>query len=475
MPTKTVSLLADRDCARIHDSALRLLQSVGVHVANDEACHILRRAGARVDEGGVVRVPPQLVQEALSAAPRKVELAGEGYRFCLPSDYTHYASRVKYPRQQAYPPTTDHVPTRQDIVNNCRLANALPLVKAVFVLDGPTADFDERANWLLTPATVLSNSPKHVISPSIHLRSAQYWAEMAEAASDSGDLKREPRLTIMVSPHGPLRLDSDTADVMLFAVRRGIPVSILPIPMAGVTSPVTLAGTLAVGAAEALFMITLAQVVSTGAPALYAGDALTFNMRTGAVSLGDPEAALFFSAEMAMAHFYGLPSYLGTGFTDSYYPDVQAGAEKALTVFVSLASGADLVTVGGALGAATIVSCEQIVIDHDIFEAAQRVTREIEVNEDTLALEVIEEIGHRGGEYLSHPHTLRWLRTGERYFGGTFDRAPGMDESRAMLQAAHRRVEEILERSPGGEVSPAAIERVRSYVREQKGPTVPWL
>jgi trimethylamine--corrinoid protein Co-methyltransferase len=473
MPTKRLSVLSQESCERIHRVALRLLDRVGVAVADPETCQILQQAGARVDGTGTVYLPASLIQEALAKVPKSIELAGsDGCRFRLPTEEAHYASRVKYPRQQGYPPTETHVPTRQEIANNCRLANAMSEAKAVFVLDGDTADLSDVENWVLTPATVLSTTPKHVISPAIHLRSASQWVGTAEAASQSGDLTREPLLTLEVSPHGPLKLDADTAQIELLATRKGIPLLVLPIPMAGVTSPLTLAGTVAVGVAESLFMITLAQLVRPGTPILYGGNALTFNMRTTAVSLGDPEAALLGSAEVAMAHFYGIPNYRVTGFTDAFFPDVQAGIEKALSTFVGLASGAHLVCLGGTLGTSTIISYEQLLIDHDLFQVAQRITREIEVTEDTLALEVIEAIGHRGGDYLSHEHTVKWLHGPERYFGGLFNRTPALDANQTMLANAHRRVEEILALPNDGAVPGEVRERVSRYVKKQTGRTL---
>lgn len=473
MPTKMLSLLNQEGCERVHKAALHLLDRIGVAVADPETCRILQQAGARVDGTGTVRLPSHLIQECLASTPKQVELASsDGRRFRLPTDYAHYASRVKYPRQQGFPPTEAHVPTRQEVTNNCRLANALSGTEAVFVLDGDTADLSDEDNWLLTPATVMSTTPKHVISPPIHVRSARQWVQTAEAAARTGDLTREPLLTIEVSPHGPLKLDADTAQTALLAARKGIPLLVLPIPMAGVTSPLTLAGTVAVGVAESLFMITLAQVVRPGTPILYGGNALTFNMRTAAVSLGDPEASLLGSAELAMAQFYALPNYRVTGFTDAFFPDVQAGIEKALATFVGLASGAHLVCLGGALGTSTIISYEQILIDYDLFQVAQRITREIEVTEDTLALEVIEAIGHRGGEYLSHEHTVKWLHSPERYFGGLFNRTPALDHTQTMLANAHRRVEEILSRSAEVAVPRDVLERVSRYVKDQTGRTI---
>ena len=470
------SALSRADCERIHGAALRLLERVGVSVADREAAKILKSAGARVDTDGTVYLSSEMIRDYLRLVPRVVEIAGsDGNRIRLPSGSPHYVSRVKYPRQQGYPPAATHVPSRQDIVDNCRLANALSSVEAVFVLDGPTADFADEENWLLTPATVMSTTPKHIISPSIHLQSARYWAEMAEAASAAGDLTLEPLLTIEVSPHGPLKLDADTAQVELFAVRKSIPLLVLPIPMAGVTSPITLAGTVAVGVAESLFMIVLAQAVRPGAPVLYGGNALTFSMRAGAVSLGDPEAALLGSAELAMSHFYGLPNYRVTGFTDSFFPDFQAGVEKTASALTSLLGGADLVTLGGALGTSTVISAEQIVLDHDVFEVAKRISQRIAVTDETLALDVIEAIGHRGGEYLSHPHTIGWLRSAERYFGGLFNRRPELDEGETMLAQAHRFVQEVLARRDDTAVATAVVERIRRYVHDQKSVLPAWL
>ena len=184
MPTKRLSVLSQESCERIHRVALRLLDRVGVAVADPETCQILQQAGARVDGTGTVYLPASMIQEALAKVPKSIELAGsDGCRFRLPTEEDHYASRVKYPRQQGYPPTETHVPTRQEIANNCRLANAMSEAKAVFVLDGDTADLSDVENWVLTPATVMSTTPKHVISPPIHLRSASQWVGTAEAAS----------------------------------------------------------------------------------------------------------------------------------------------------------------------------------------------------------------------------------------------------------------------------------------------------
>ena len=293
------------------------------------------------------------------------------------------------------------------------------------------------------------------------------WAETLEAAAPSGDLRRDPLLTVEVSPHGPLRLDADTAQITLFAVRKGLPLLVLPLPMAGITAPMTLAGTLLVGVAEGLFMIALAQAVAPGAPILWGGNALTFSMRSMAACEGDPEAALLNAGEIAMAHYYGLPSYRNTAFTDSYYPDEQAGVEKALATFVSIASGADLALLGGTLGSATVISYEQIVMDHDIFEVARRVTRGISVTDETLALDVIEGVGHRAGEYIVHDHTLQWLRSEERYFGGSFNRSPRMDENETMLARAHSRVSEILSRRADDGVPADVSERIRLYLSDQ--------
>ena len=150
------------------------------------------------------------------------------------------------------------------------------------------------------------------------------------------------------------------------------------------------------------------------------------NMRTAYLSMGAAETCLLSSGEMALAKYYGMPTTRMGGYSDSQWPDVQAGIEKAMALLILAQSEADFVTMGGPLDNAAHHSYEQVVIDHDIWEMAQRLTTEIVVDDDTLAYDVIEKVGP-GGSFLGETHTRRAVQAGEHYYGGSFNhtgRAP---------------------------------------------------
>ena len=464
MTRKTISFLDDASLERIDEATLRLLDKTGLAVYDRELCALLARAGARVDdEGGLVCLPPQLVCEALAQAPRCFEVVGrDGCRLAFPASKTYQMSRGKMPQMLDYEARQVHVPTCQEVADLVRLNQALPSVDLVCVVDCPTADVPETLNWVTTAETVYLNALKPLVIAPIHRESAEVWVEMGEEAIGAPMLSM-PTAIVTISTTA-LQLDADSAQALVYCVRKGLPLLTLPIPMAGAVAPFTLAGTLLAQNVEALFLLTAAQVIRPGAPVIYGGIGHVMNMRTGHISFGSPELPLCNAVIIALARHYGLPSYNATGYTDSALPDYQAGAEKMLSIFGTLLSGADVALVG-TLDNSRSTSPEIVVMDHDLWEAAERATREIEVNDDTLAEEVIARLGP-GRSYLGEEHTLRWLRSGEHYYGGTFNRKGGLDDSKTMLARARARATELIAKPS---VVPAPIaDRVRAYTRDRR-------
>ncbi len=246
-------------------------------------------------------------------------------------------------------------------------------------------------------------------------------------------------------------------------------------PVAGVATPATLAGNLLLGNAEALFLCTLANTIWPGIKVLHATTGSLMNMRTAYLSMGSAETCLLSSGEIALARYYGLPTTRMGGYSDSQWPDVQAGIEKAFALLILAQSEADFVTMGGPLDNAAHHSFEQVVIDHDIWEMAQRLTTEIVVDESTLAREVIEKVG-QGGSFLGDTHTRRAVQAGEHYYGGSFNHTGRAGEQYTMLARAHSRVEEILAQPFAYGAPPDAVARIKEYVRSharEKGVTPP--
>ncbi len=199
---------------------------------------------------------------------------------------------------------------------------------------------------------------------------------------------------------------------------------------------------------------------------LLRGGARRVSAWSASLSMGAAETCLLSSGELALAQFYGMPSYRMGGYTDAHYPDVQAGIEKALATLTLSQSGADLIAMGGPLSDADHLSYEQVVIDHDIWETTQRMVHEIEVNDDTLGYEAVAEVGQRGS-YMGAAHTLRFVRSGEHYYGGSFDRTGLPGEERTMLARAHARVESILRKPFAYGAPPDVVQRLRQYVGDE--------
>jgi trimethylamine---corrinoid protein Co-methyltransferase len=278
-------------------------------------------------------------------------------------------------------------------------------------------------------------------------------------------MDRDPGTWVEINTTTPLVLGDREGGIILHVVGRHCPVDLGPMPVAGVATPATLAANLVLGNAETLFLATLANAIWPGAKVLHATTGSLMNMRTAYLSMGAAETCLLSSGEMALAKYYGMPTTRMGGYSDSQWPDVQAGIEKAMALLILAQSEADFVTMGGPLDNAAHHSYEQVVIDHDIWEMAQRLTTEIVVDDDTLAYDVIEKVGP-GGSFLGETHTRRAVQAGEHYYGGSFNHTGRAREEYTMLARAHARVQEILA-EPFAYGAPAdAVRRIKEYVRD---------
>jgi len=230
------------------------------------------------------------------------------------------------------------------------------------------------------------------------------------------------------------------------SARLSIPLYIEVDTMAGGTAPVTIAGALVEECANVLCGVTLAQLVNPGCPCVFSIASGILNMSNGQYCGAAPETALLHAATAQMSHFYGLPFQGGTGI-DATVPDAQAGYERALQVLTNALAGTNFIHLSvGMMEQMLLASYEQCVIDDEILGAAFRITRGVEVNDETLAIDVIREIGP-GGDFLAHEHTARHFRR-ELWFPKITNRQtyPGWAEAggKDMRQRANERAREIL-------------------------------
>ena len=468
MTRKRVSLLERSSLKTVHKESLRVLENVGVRVADPECLNVLKRNGAKVHgQSDIVRLPGEMVQEALNQVTKTYELVNaHGVRHAMPSERPKLISRVKMLQILDFGANQTRMPCRQDVIHMCQIANALPHVDFAYAVDCPSADVPPELAIIDTVGLAFAITGKTGICAPLSEAAGRAWIDTAAAATGSDNLDRDPGVLVAACTAGPLQLEAENGRLIRHVVRRGIPLAAEPMPMAGASSPFTLAGTLLVGNAEALFLITLANTIRPGAKVSYSSLGTIMNMSAGNISMGAPESMLLASAETAMARFYELPTYRPTCFTDSCESDVQAGIEKAAFTLMVMMSGADLILMGGSLNNASSHSCEQVVIDHDVWELASRCTSEIDITDDTLAYKTVAQVGP-GGSYVDQKDTLERLRSGEHYYGGSFNRTGQMEESETMLARAHRRVVDIVSQPLTFRAPESAVKRIKQYVRDE--------
>ena len=467
MHTKTVSFLGDGALESIHAESLKILENVGVRVDNPECRAVLERAGAKaVGQTDVMRLPAQMVEEGMAQITKRFELVHpSGERIMVPDGTARVGTRVKMPKVLDYGATACRPPCRQDVIDLCRITNALPAAVFSCAIQCPSSDVQPAIDVADTLALVFAVTGHLSMCAPGTAEDARVSLDAALAAVGSDDLERDPGIWVEVNTTSPLVLGDREGSVILHVVGRHCPIDVVTIPVAGVASPATLAGTLVVGNAETLFLCTLANAVWPGAKVIHSTCGSIMNMRAVNLSLGAAETCLLSSGEIALARHYELPTYRMGGYSDSQFTDVQAGIEKAFATLMLSLSGADLVAMGGPLNNAAHHSYEQVVIDHDIWEMSQRLSREIAVNDDTLAYDVIAAVGP-GGSFLGERHTRRAVQRGEHYYGGSFNHSGRAGEEYSMLARAHQRVEEVLARPFEYGAPPDAVRRLKDYVRE---------
>ncbi|MDQ2965574.1 MAG: trimethylamine methyltransferase family protein, partial [Chloroflexota bacterium] len=230
------------------------------------------------------------------------------------------------------------------------------------------------------------------------------------AGVDRDTLAREPRVMTIINSNSPLRLDGPMSDGLIEMAIHGQPVVVTPFTLAGAMTPVSLAGALAQQNAEALFMVALTQLARRGAPVIYGGFTSNVDMRTGSPAFGTPEYVKAAFATGQLARRYGLP-WRSSNATASSVVDAQAAYESEMSVWGSIMGGVNLLYQGaGWLEGGLTASFEKLIVDAEILQMMAEVMVPFEVDEATLGVDAIAEVGP-GGHFFGSAHTLERYET----------------------------------------------------------------
>ncbi len=468
-----LDILTDDEVQLLHQSTLEILGDVGINVYSEEAVEIFHGAGAAVERNHhrtTVRLKPELVERAIFSAPGRIVYHGrdpaKDYRVSPDKvGFTTFGECVKIidPLSREIRSTT-----KQDLAAITRLVDYLD---EIVIVERPVGALDQfpPTQPLHNFQAMVQNTGKHIFIGLGTARNAQLVSEMATACLGSREAFRErPPLTVFVCPTSPLVLSGPCCDVIIACARLGMGVSPISMVLAGATAPATLAGALVVHNAEVLAAITLAQLTVRGTPCTYASCSTIMDMRLGTVATAAPEHGIISAGLAKLAQTYRLPSWMGGGLSDSKLPDSQAAHEFSLTATIGALSGADFVYGAGALESGLTFDYAKLLMDCEDIRRIQHLLRGITVNEETLAMEVIKEVGP-GGDYLGHVHTRKYMRGlsqsslfDRKTRDGWIHKSGGKD----LTQRSYERALEILQTHQPPPVSSGARETMREIICE---------
>jgi trimethylamine--corrinoid protein Co-methyltransferase len=235
---------------------------------------------------------------------------------------------------------------------------------------------------------------------------------MAEMVAGSNyALRQRPLISMIACIMSPLKMDGHYGDLLIAIAKNGIPLVCPAEPLCGATSPVTLAGNLVIQTVDSLMGVMLAQIVNPGTSVVFGSVATSTDLRNLKYLAGSIEMGLLNAAGAQMAQFYRLPFYATGGMTDSKVLDAQSGYESSLTNLLCALAGANLIhDAAGLMEFAMTVSYEKFVIDNEILGMVMRAVEGIRVDNDTLAFDLIKEVGP-GGNFVTAKHTRQFMRS----------------------------------------------------------------
>ncbi len=414
--------LMDREqCETVHQASLEILRRTGIRVYNNDALSLLREAGCHVTDGNLVRIPPGVIEWALSQAPSTITLcergtSNAGVRLC-PGE-SNFGPGSDCPNYLDPKDGTRRPFTLADLEACVRLADALPEVSFLMSMGIPR---DYRGNaYRRQYASLIGGSRKPVVF--VCNDAADCRAIVAAAALVAGgkeELRLNPTLLLYSEPTTPLSQSDTATEKLLYMAEEGLPVVHSPAPMMGSTAPVTLAGGLALGNAEVLSSIVIHQRRRPGAPFLYGSGLHHLDMKTSISVYGAPEFQLARAAVACMGRYYGLPTWGYAGHSDSILFDEQAAADAVFSVQTALLSRTNLIHDVGYLEAGLITSPEMMVFTADMIGMMRHFIDGFDLGAEELALDVIHAVGP-GGNFLGEDHTVRHFR--EMWQPQLFDR-----------------------------------------------------
>jgi trimethylamine---corrinoid protein Co-methyltransferase len=440
-----LQFLAPEEIDRIVSEACSVLERTGVLVENQPARALLSEAGASI-AGDRITIPERLVRESIERAPSRVVLYDrDGSPAMDLGD-----SRVHFDPGSAAVSVLDHgarakrPATTADLVRIARLVDRLPHYAAqstALVPSDVPAQIGDRYRLYLA----LANCGKPIVTGTFATSGfAPMRAMLAAIRGGEAALAEKPLAIFDACVSPPLKWSDLTCQSLIDSARAMIPAEVIPMPLTGATSPVTLRATVIQHCAEGLSGLVIHQLARPGAPFVFGGACSAFDMRAGSTPMGAIETMMLASAYAQVGRQLGLPTHGYFVVSDAKLVDYQAGLESGIGALIGAMSGINVISGAGMLDFLLTQSLEKIVLDHEACGIALRAIRGIEnKGEDATAL--IAQVVERG-EFLSHGHTRANWRSEIPVASRLIDRASFGDWEAQGGQSAEARAASEVER-----------------------------
>ncbi|MEL7563447.1 MAG: trimethylamine methyltransferase family protein [Dehalobacterium sp.] len=394
----------------LHLASLEVLERTGVQVDHPEALKLLKDAGCIV-EGNRVRIPGWLVEEAIRLAPRKVTLANRlGKRVMhLEKNHVYFGTGSDLPFTIDLESGLRRRSTKKDVEQACKVMDYLPNYD--FVMSYAIAsDTPSQASDLHQFEAMTVNTVKPIVFTAHNEKNTRALIEMAAAVVGGYDeLRKNPFIALYSEPISPLVHTKDGIAKMFACIECGVPVTYVSGVVAGGTTPVTKAGCIVQMNAEALSGLVMAQLKQKGASIIIGGNGTPLDMKNQTTLYGSPEHAMNYAVLTQLSQYYQLPIFTEAGCSNSTLPDAQAGFEAGINLLMARLSGANLVHDVGYLEGGKTGSLAFLTMCNDYMDMVRYMGRGTSINEDTIAVDAIDEVGP-GGNFLGSNHTFKHFR-----------------------------------------------------------------
>lgn len=446
-----LSDITDREFEVMHESCMALLERFGVLIESETARDLLKRAGNRVDEEGRVHLNRQFVESMIRLIPPDgFTMYGrdEAMKLHVAVDQMSFRPSTGMPFVLEYATRDRREATIQDAKAFVRVTDALEgydMVNAVVNLRDAPGTWSNILLFILGHR--FSRKPSDVTVSSA--REVQAVARISAAIRGSeSELRKKPLTAVDISMITPLRCSEIEAEAFLEAARLGVPVEILSSPSMGVSSPITLSGSVVVCMAEVLAAICLLYQVAPGLGIINTARISPINMRTGAYNYGAPELGMGSVLTAACSARYHIPTNLYGFGNAAKRPGIQSAMEKTFSGLLMALGRHHMITGSGILDNSLVTSPEVLVIDNEAIRFIKRICAPIAIDEDAIGIDVLMRGMRESGTLMAEEHTLRYLKQGEMMDCG-LDQWDSLqkweqDGRPDLFDKAHEKVEAIL-------------------------------